>query len=77
MDLLYYLGKTRKLNLGLIQLKILQWHIPTWVILTNSIYLLCSSGFFPVAINFLRRIPVIGSLLNLPVISTVSEFEIL
>jgi len=28
------------------------------------------SGFFPVAINFLRRIPVIGSLLNLPVIST-------
>jgi len=28
------------------------------------------SGFFPVAINFLRRIPVIGSLLNLPVISS-------
>merc|ERR1712203_390456 len=27
-------------------------------------------GFFPVAINFLRRIPVIGTLLNLPVIST-------
>jgi len=26
------------------------------------------SGFFPVVINFLRRIPVIGSFLNLPVI---------
>ena len=30
------------------------------------------SGFFPVAINFLRRIPVIGQILNLPGISTVS-----
>ena len=29
------------------------------------------SGFFPVAINFLRRIPVIGTLLNLPGISMV------
>lgn len=28
------------------------------------------SGFFPVAINFLRRIPVIGTLLNLPGISS-------
>ena len=30
------------------------------------------SGFFPVAINFLRRIPVIGQILNLPGISSVS-----
>merc|ERR1711997_779326 len=28
------------------------------------------SGFFPVAINFLRRIPVLGSILNLPGISS-------
>merc|ERR1712150_319749 len=28
------------------------------------------SGFFPVAINFLRRIPVIGTLLNMPPIGT-------
>ena len=33
----------------------------------------CFSGFFPVVINFLRRIPVIGSILNLPVIGPVSE----
>lgn len=28
------------------------------------------SGFFPVAINFLRRIPVLGTILNMPVISS-------
>ncbi|KAG7160190.1 Vesicle transport protein GOT1A-like [Homarus americanus] len=27
------------------------------------------SGFFPVAVNFLRRMPVIGQILNLPFIS--------
>jgi len=31
------------------------------------------SGFFPVVINFLRRLPVIGLLLNLPGISTVAD----
>ena len=30
------------------------------------------SGFFPVAVNFLRRIPVIGTILNMPPIGTVS-----
>ena len=30
------------------------------------------SGFFPVAINFMRRVPVLGQLLNLPFISGVS-----
>ena len=35
-------------------------------------FVLLFSGFFPVAINFLRRIPVIGTLLNLPGISSVS-----
>ena len=29
------------------------------------------SGFFPVAINFLRRIPVIGTILSMPPIGTV------
>ena len=29
-------------------------------------------GFFPVVVNFLRRVPVIGNILNLPGISSVS-----
>jgi len=32
-------------------------------------FILLFSGFFPVVINFLRRMPVIGQLLNLPYIS--------
>lgn len=32
-------------------------------------FVLLFSGFFPVAINFLRRVPVLGSVLNFPVIS--------
>lgn len=31
------------------------------------------SGFFPVAINFLRRIPILGTFLNMPGISSVSK----
>jgi hypothetical protein len=30
------------------------------------------SGFFPVAINFLRRVPVLGTFLNMPGVSKVS-----
>ncbi|TIA70719.1 hypothetical protein E3P92_02684 [Wallemia ichthyophaga] len=30
-------------------------------------------SFFPVILNFLRQLPVIGSLLNLPVISTIAN----
>jgi len=45
-----------------------------WPILGMAVeaygFIVLFSGFFPVAINFLRRIPVIGTLLNLPVIST-------
>jgi len=33
-------------------------------------FIVLFSGFFPVAINFLRRIPVIGTILNLPGISS-------
>ncbi|XP_037793944.1 vesicle transport protein GOT1B-like [Penaeus monodon] len=32
-------------------------------------FLFMCSGFFPVAVNFLRRMPVIGQILNLPFIS--------
>lgn len=32
----------------------------------------CCRGFFPVAVGFIRRIPILGSLLNLPGISGVS-----
>lgn len=42
--------------------------IPTYLIF----YFLYFSGFFPVVVNFLRRVPIIGNILNLPVISTVS-----
>merc|ERR1719204_363050 len=34
---------------------------------------LAFSGFLPVIISFVRRIPVIGSLLNLPLISSVVQ----
>lgn len=36
-------------------------------------FVLLFSGFFPVVVNFLRRIPILGSLLNLPIISTVVD----
>ncbi|XP_069951309.1 vesicle transport protein GOT1B isoform X2 [Cherax quadricarinatus] len=32
-------------------------------------FVLLFSGFFPVAVNFLRRMPVIGTILNLPFLS--------
>lgn len=32
-------------------------------------FVLLFSGFFPVAINFLRRVPVLGTMLNMPGIS--------
>ena len=37
-----------------------------------SFFFFFFSGFIPVVINFLRRVPVIGTLLNLPGISSVS-----
>lgn len=36
-------------------------------------FVLLFSGFFPVVINFLRRIPLLGNLLNLPVINTIVD----
>lgn len=37
-------------------------------------FVLLFSGFFPVAINFLRRVPVLGTFLNMPGVSRVSYF---
>lgn len=40
----------------------------------NLIFIfIVSSGFFPAAINFLRRVPVLGTVLNMPGISMVSH----
>ena len=33
------------------------------------------SGFFPVAINFLRRVPVVGTILSMPPIGSVSHIK--
>lgn len=36
-------------------------------------FILLFSGFFPVAINFLRRVPVLGTFLNMPGISAIMD----
>ncbi|XP_048728808.1 vesicle transport protein GOT1B-like [Ostrea edulis] len=36
-------------------------------------FFLLFSGFFPVAVNFLRRVPIIGNILNLPYIRTAAD----
>ncbi|BFZ03930.1 hypothetical protein BsWGS_06969 [Bradybaena similaris] len=36
-------------------------------------FFLLFSGFFPVAVNFLRRVPVLGTILNLPGIRTIAD----
>lgn len=61
MDSSYFLGnltKTSPLSLD----------TSIWICFFFYIY----SGFFPVAINFLRRVPILGRVLNLPGVSTVS-----
>lgn len=40
--------------------------------LALSFTFITSRGFFPVVVGFIRRIPVLGSILNLPFISAVS-----
>lgn len=40
--------------------------------MTFFVYVLSSRGFFPVIVGFIRRIPVLGSILNLSFISAVS-----
>ena len=41
-----------------------------------NVIIICYSGFFPVAVNFLRRVPVVGTILNLPGIRSVSLIRI-
>ncbi|BFZ03922.1 hypothetical protein BsWGS_06961 [Bradybaena similaris] len=36
-------------------------------------FILLFSGFFPVAVNFMRRLPVLGTILNLPGIKSVAD----
>merc|ERR1712106_692655 len=36
-------------------------------------FLNLSGGFFPIALGFLRNMPVVGSLLNLPIIRSVTD----
>ncbi|CAH0545711.1 unnamed protein product [Brassicogethes aeneus] len=48
------------------------WPLVGMIIETYG-FILLFSGFFPVAINFLRRVPVLGSLLNLPGISALVD----
>ncbi|CAG5121835.1 unnamed protein product [Candidula unifasciata] len=36
-------------------------------------FILLFSGFFPVAVNFMRRVPVLGTILNLPGIKSVAD----
>ena len=49
------------------------WQLVAGLLLVLSPLALClDRGFFPVAVGFIRRVPVLGSILNLPGISTVS-----
>ena len=53
------------------------WRHPFFCLIsTEVITVVIFSGFFPVVINFLRRVPVIGNILNLPGISMVCRLNI-
>ncbi|XP_014257018.1 vesicle transport protein GOT1B [Cimex lectularius] len=49
------------------------WPITGMIVETYG-FVLLFSGFFPVAINFLRRIPVLGTIMNLPGIYSVVDW---
>ncbi|XP_031629024.1 vesicle transport protein GOT1B isoform X1 [Contarinia nasturtii] len=57
---------------GGIVIVLLGWPLIGMIIESYGFFLLFS-GFFPVAINFLRRVPILGRFLNLPGISTVID----
>lgn len=48
------------------------WPIVGMILETYG-FVLLFSGFFPVVINFLRRVPVLGTFLNFPGVSMVSN----
>ncbi|XP_071483634.1 vesicle transport protein GOT1B-like [Diadema setosum] len=61
--------------LGGIVIVLIGWPLIGMIIETYG-FVVLFGGFFPVAINFLRRVPVIGTILNLPGINSfVSRFE--
>ncbi|KAK6629421.1 golgi transport 1B [Polyplax serrata] len=53
-------------------LVLLGWPIVGMVLESYGFFLLFS-GFFPAAVNFLRRVPLLGTVLNLPGISMVLD----
>lgn len=58
--------------LGGIIVVLMGWPIVGMILETYG-FVLLFSGFLPVAINFLRRVPVLGTLLNMPGISRVLD----
>ncbi|XP_052223925.1 vesicle transport protein GOT1B-like isoform X3 [Dreissena polymorpha] len=58
--------------MGGIFVVLLGWPVIGMVLEIYGFFLLFS-GFFPVAVNFLRRVPVIGTILNLPGIRSVAD----
>ncbi|XP_031569560.1 vesicle transport protein GOT1B-like [Actinia tenebrosa] len=56
--------------LGGILVVLFGWPLIGMIIETYG-FVLLFSGFFPVVVNFLRRVPIIGNILNLPIISTI------
>ncbi|XP_041485288.1 vesicle transport protein GOT1B-like [Lytechinus pictus] len=61
--------------LGGIFIVLIGWPLIGMIIETYGFFVLFG-GFFPVAINFLRRVPVIGTIMNLPGLSAFfSRFE--
>ncbi|KAL8593769.1 golgi transport 1B [Nucella lapillus] len=57
---------------GGILIVLIGWPVVGMVLEMYGFFLLFS-GFFPVAVNFLRRLPVVGTLLNLPGIRSLAD----
>ncbi|CAG9768198.1 unnamed protein product [Ceutorhynchus assimilis] len=57
---------------GGIIMVLLGWPMVGMILEAYGFFLLFS-GFFPVAINFLRRVPILGTLLNMPGISKIVD----
>ncbi|XP_024871926.1 vesicle transport protein GOT1B [Temnothorax curvispinosus] len=58
--------------LGGVFVVLLGWPIVGMILETYG-FVLLFSGFLPVAINFLRRVPILGTVLNMPGISRVLD----
>lgn len=58
--------------LGGIIVVLMGWPIVGMIIETYG-FILLFSGFLPVAINFLRRVPVLGTILNMPGLSRILD----